>query len=178
MVTDLAVITRSERPGYVEPEPGVDLAALVTETVLSWAERISALGRESDPGAPAVPVRLGPLAAASGPADPPRLTRALEELVAEAVAECPGGGVIEVGSTLVGEGDRRHLDLLIETVRPPGRPGPPVQQVGILRSGLGFEVARRLVAAHDGTVRHDPDWGRTTVRLPIGDEEDLENSDE
>lgn len=164
LVDDLIVLARSERPDFLRPEP-TDLADLVVETFA----KATALGErrwliDQTPEGVAV-------------LDGQRLTQALLQLAANAVAHTQPGDTVALGGAVKGQ----RLELW---VRDGGVGIEPADQAGIFErfargrdaagngrgSGLGLAIVAGIVAAHGGTasVASEPGRGSVfTLDLPL-----------
>lgn len=161
IVDDLVTLAQSERPDFVQLT-----RVQLTDLVVDALAKASALGQRS--------WALGAVAEATITADPQRLTQALLQLAANAVAHTRPGDRIELGSAADEQGvrlwvadtgsgipaadQRRIFDRFARagTARPTG-------------AGLGLAIVVSIAAAHAGTVTVDsePGHGSTfTLRLP------------
>lgn len=144
------------------PQP-LDLAALAQETAAAL-----------DGGA--TPIRVRADAEVVVCADPDRARQALENLIANAVAHSPAGAPVEVTAAVEARaGD--PWGVLTVADRGPGIP-PAVRPrlferfgrgPGSAGLGLGLYLARRIAAAHGGTLTADEDDGagaRFRLALP------------
>jgi two-component system, OmpR family, sensor kinase len=144
LVDDLTLLASSERPDFLRPET-TDLAELTA----SLAVKAQAL----DEG------RFVLTGTATGLAtcDPQRITQAVMQLAANAVAHTPPGTPVEISSAIVGTcAEFRVADR---------GPGIPPQSRGRVferfarldprrtgGTGLGLSIVAAICAAHDGTV--------------------------
>jgi two-component system sensor histidine kinase AtoS len=104
--------------------------------------------------------------------DPVRLRRALENLVKNAVEAMPGGGVLTVKLTRVGE-------EAVISVGDTGKGIPEESLPNVFKpffstkprgTGLGLAIAKQSVEAHGGTIEFESVQGVGTVftvRLPL-----------
>ncbi|MGQ0463870.1 MAG: sensor histidine kinase [Sporichthyaceae bacterium] len=149
LVDDLVVLARAGRPDFLRTTT-VDLGSL-TDDVLDKAR---GLGDRS--------WRCDARAEAAIDADPQRLTQALLQLAANAVAHTEPGAVVAVDSAT--SEDRVSL-----WVRDEGCGVPPGDAARIFDrfqrgegadlhgAGLGLSIVRAIATAHDGTVHLVPD---------------------
>lgn len=172
LIDDLILLARAERPDFVRPRP-TNLTELIMETFVKatgLADRQWSL--DATPDADAV-------------VDGERLTQALLQLAANAVAHTEEGGAIAVGGRVVQTDSR---ELLYLWVRDEG--------VGIARedqqriferfvraapgktreshSGLGLAIVSSIAQAHGGyvTLESSPGRGSTfTLVLPFREDE-------
>lgn len=174
LVDDLVVVNRADRADYVRPVPGVDVAAYIEAFCSAYAEGVL----EQD-GAD-VTVRAGELVpGARATIDEPRLARALDELVENAVAaSAPGSEVVlntEVSTRRDGT-ERVRIDVVDSGRGIPeedrGRVTRPFQRASNdpePGAGLGLAVADGLVRAMDGRLRlrEGPDGVGTIARIEL-----------
>ena len=145
LVDELTLLASSERPDFLRPEPA-DLAAL-TRSLAAKAQALD--GR---------PWVLAGTASDTAVLDPQRITQAVMQLAANAVAHTPPGTVVEIGSAI--KGNRVEF-----TVADHGQGIPaafagrvfdrfarldPHRTVG---TGLGLSIVAAISAAHGGCVR-------------------------
>jgi signal transduction histidine kinase len=145
LVDELTLLASSERPDFLRPQP-TDLAALTA----SLAAKASALD----------PRRFVLTSTATGTSalDPQRVTQAVMQLAANAVAHTPPGTPVEIGSAIAG--------ACVEFQVADHGPGiPPHLRDRVFErfarldarrtegTGLGLSIVRAICAAHDGTVR-------------------------
>ncbi|WP_211217885.1 sensor histidine kinase [Microbacterium luticocti] len=165
LVDDLIMLARSERPGFLLREP-TDLADLVVETLA----KATALG-DRRWSIDAVPIGPDAIALVDGQ----RLTQALVQLAANAVAHTDPGDAIALGGAVA---DGRIRLWVNDT----GCGIPPDEQQHIFErfhrgpdtghghgSGLGLAIVARIAEAHGGTVqvRSAPGEGAAfTIDLP------------
>ncbi|UNK72193.1 HAMP domain-containing sensor histidine kinase [Microbacterium sp. H1-D42] len=162
LVDDLILLARAERPDFLLIDT-VDVADLVVET-LAKGSALAARTWSIDE----IPEGLVQ-------ADGQRLTQALLQLIANAVAHTSDGDPIAIGG-------RIEHDHLLLWVRDGGVGVPHAEQPHIFErftrgssgerrpgSGLGLAIVARIAEAHGGTVRVDsrPGHGATfTLDLP------------
>ena len=163
LADDLRTLTLAEA-GALHPErEPVDVALLVNETV-------EAFRTEAATGDVSLQSRL----AADLPAvnaDPAQLRRVLGNLIANALAHTPPGGMVRVEASGTG-------DAVMLTVRDDGTgiPADLLPRVfdrfakgpGSTGSGLGLAIVRDLVEAHGGTVAAESTEGLgTAIRVTL-----------
>ncbi|WNB87133.1 HAMP domain-containing sensor histidine kinase [Cellulomonas sp. ATA003] len=165
LVNDLLLLSRSERPDFLDRRP-VPVQDLLPEVF----SKVSALADRAWTYDGAVPVEID--------ADPQRLTQALTQLAQNAVQHTAPGDVIALGSSR--DGDRVHI-----WVRDEGEGIAEVDRERIFERfarataqarrsdghGLGLAIVTAVVEAHGGQVRLDSEVGRgSTFRLvlPVG----------
>lgn len=163
IVDDLLLLAKAQRPDFVRPAP-VELADLTVELLA----KARVLGDRD--------WRLGSLAEETVLADGERLTQALTQLTANAVAHTGPGDRIEVGSEVrdgrvllrvsdTGTGvDPAVRERVFERFTRADRPAP---REG---AGLGLAIVASIAEAHGGRVRLDsvPGEGATfTLDLPL-----------
>ena len=163
LADDLRTLTLAEA-GALHPErEPVDVALLVNETV-------EAFRTEAATGDVSLQSRL----AADLPAvnaDPAQLRRVLGNLIANALAHTPPGGMVRVEASGTG-------DAVMLTVRDDGTgiPADLLPRVfdrfakgpGSTGSGLGLAIVRDLVEAHGGTVAAESTEGLgTAIRITL-----------
>ncbi|MDO5499362.1 MAG: HAMP domain-containing sensor histidine kinase, partial [Propionibacteriaceae bacterium] len=171
IVSDLLLLQRVELPGLLEPQPGISLTEFTEILVDLWATRAVELG------APGVTVERGacdPTAHATF--DEPRLARAVDELIANAVSASSDDQIVwlSTGSWADERGQWVHID-----VTDTGRGIPSDERALVLErfasarndpspgTGLGLTIAHRLVVAMGGFLTltgHDGAPG-TTARI-------------
>lgn len=172
LVADLVLLHRVELPGLIEPRPAVALPEFAAILVDLWQTRVVEMGATS------VRVAIGPCdPAVCATLDEPRLARAVDELLANAVRASPVGAVVwlSVGGWHDARGSWAHIDIT-DT----GRGIPGGERVLVLErfgtasndpqpgSGLGLTVADRLVAAMGGTLTLIANEGAgTTARIVL-----------
>src|SRR5215472_631228 len=145
LVDELTLLASSERPDFLCPEPA-DLAALTRSLVVK--------ARALD-GRPWV---LAGRASGTAVLDPQRITQAVMQLAANAVAHTQPGTVVEIGSAITGN----RVEF---TVADHGQ-GIPAALAGRVfdrfarldsrrtdGTGLGLSIVAAIGAAHDGDVR-------------------------
>jgi two-component system, OmpR family, sensor kinase len=163
LVDDLSTLAKTERPDFLHPVP-VDVGSL-TDDVL---DKVRGLGERE--------WVLDERAVERVRADPQRLTQAVAQLAANAVAHTQPGDPIGVGSS-VGDGILRFW------VRDTGTGIPAEELPRIFRrfvrgegrersegSGLGLAIVRAIAEAHGGrvVVLSAPGAGATfTLELPL-----------
>ncbi|HEX9063639.1 MAG TPA: HAMP domain-containing sensor histidine kinase [Streptosporangiaceae bacterium] len=160
MVDDLLLLASSERPDFLHPVP-TDLGRL-TRSLVAKARALD--NRPWSMAGAAEQVVL---------LDRQRVTQAVMQLAANAVAHTPPGTPVEIGSRFTGQAvvfsvaDRgpgipatdRHRVLERFTRLEPGRTGG---------SGLGLAIVAAIAAAHDGHVDiGERDGGGTLVSLTL-----------
>ena len=141
LVDELTLLASSERPDFLCPEPA-DLTAL-TRSLVVKAQALD--------GRPWV-------LAGTAVLDPQRITQAVMQLAANAVAHTPPGTVVEIGSAITGN----RVEF---TVADHG-PGIPAALAGRVfdrfarldsrrtdGTGLGLSIVAAIGAAHGGDVR-------------------------
>jgi two-component system, OmpR family, sensor kinase len=145
LVDELMLLARSERPDFLHPEP-TDLESLTR----SLAAKARALGGR----------RWVLASAAVGTAvlDPQRITQAVMQLAANAVAHTPPGTTVEIGSAIAGD----RVEFTVSD-RGPGIPAGFSERVfdRFARldprrtdgTGLGLSIVAAICAAHGGDVR-------------------------
>lgn len=175
LVDDLLLLARAERTDFLTPEP-VDLAHLTVEIVAKsrpLAERRWTVSR---------------VAPATAVIDGQRVTQALMQLVANAVAHTGPGDGIDVGSAVRGD----HIALWVSDTGPGIAPDDHDRVFERFAtagdddsSGLGLAIVRSIAEAHGGrvTLRSAPGEGATfTVELPtsrlVPDEDGEQDEDE
>jgi two-component system, OmpR family, sensor kinase len=144
LVDELTLLASSERPDFLRPQP-TDLTELTT----SLAVKAMAL----DEGR----FTLTQTAAGTANCDPQRITQAVMQLAANAVAHTPPGTTIEIGSAIAGS----RAEFLVAD-RGPGIPPKSRERVfeRFARldprrtggTGLGLSIVAAIAAAHDGSV--------------------------
>ena len=145
LVDELTLLATSEQPDFLHPEPA-DLGDLTR----SLAVKARALdGR---------PWMLTRAAHAAAILDPQRITQAVMQLAANAVAHTPPGTIVEIGSAIEGT-------MIVITVTDHGPGIPPGQRERVFErfarldtrrtdgTGLGLSIVAAICAAHGGTVR-------------------------
>lgn len=148
LVDELTLLARSERPDFLRPEP-VDIAVLTQ----AMAAKVRALD-----GAGENRFTLTGTATGAAALDPQRITQAVTQLAANAVAHTPPGTPVEIGSAIIG-------DSLEFRVADHGPGIPPCQRDRVFErfarldprrtegTGLGLSIVAAIAAAHGGTVR-------------------------
>jgi two-component system, OmpR family, sensor kinase len=160
LVDDLLLLADAERPDFLRPAP-TDLGSLIRQ--------LAAKARALD-DRPWVPA-----GAAHGRAilDAQRITQAVMQLAANAVAHTPPGTVVELGSAIT--------DSTVEftvTDRGPGIPAAQRRRVfdrfarvesrRTAGTGLGLSIVAAIAAAHGGTVRvQERDGGGAAFCLAV-----------
>jgi signal transduction histidine kinase len=171
LIADLFAFTRLE---YLDEEPRrapVDLAAFLSRLVEGMRPRAETKG---------VRLAIDPGPARTIQADEHLLTRAVENLLDNALRHTPSGGEIRVGWRIAG--DTVAIDV-VDTG--PGIPADDLPRVfdPLYRgegsrnrrtggAGLGLTIARRILVAHGGdlTAANAPDGGAAfTATLPATD---------
>ena len=147
IVDELLLLASSERPDFLHPEP-TDLAQLTSSVV--------AKARALDDR----PWTLTGTARGVAMLDPQRITQALIQLAANAVAHTPPGSAVEIGSQVRGQ-------MIEFTVSDHGPGIPPEARDRVFArfarldprrtdgSGLGLSIVAAIAAAHHGTVSLD-----------------------
>lgn len=145
LVDDLLVIAHAEAGRLELDWARIDFAELVAEVV--EAHRESAAARNVE----LVLIRHGraPLLA-----DPPRLRRLVESIVANAVARAPAGTRVE----LYANADRKSAQLVASG---------PAGELPIPGSGLSIGVARAIAGAHGGSLEVADRGGSTAVTVTV-----------
>ncbi|WP_187366074.1 sensor histidine kinase [Trebonia kvetii] len=148
LVDELALLARSEWPDFLRPEP-TDITALTVA--------LAAKARVLDP-ADDTRITLTGTAAGVAVLDPQRITQAVMQLAANAVAHTPPGTRIEIGSAIAGgRVEFRVADHGIGI--PPEQRDLVFQRFARLDSrrtdgtGLGLSIVAAIAAAHGGSVR-------------------------
>jgi signal transduction histidine kinase len=148
LVDELTLLARSERPDFLRPEP-VDIAVLTR----AMAAKVRALDAADEN-------RFTLTGAAAGEAvlDPQRITQAVMQLAANAVAHTPPGTPVEIGSGIIGN----TLEFRV-TDHGPGI--PPRERDRVFErfarldprrtegTGLGLSIVAAIAAAHGGAVQ-------------------------
>jgi len=145
LVDDLTLLANSERPDFLRPA-SIDVAALT----VSLAAKADAL----DDGR----FVLAETATGTVVLDPQRITQAVMQLAANAVAHTPPGTVVEIGSVITGT----HVEFRVADAGP-GIP-PQFRERVFERfarldarrtegTGLGLSIVAAVCAAHEGSVR-------------------------
>ena len=145
LVDELALLASSERPDFLRPEPA-DLAAL-TRSLAAKAQALD--GR---------PFVLTGVASGMAVLDRQRITQAVMQLAANAVAHTGPGTMVEIGSAVVG--------TRVEFTVADYGPGIPAELAGRVfdrfarldprrtdGTGLGLSIVAAICAAHGGDVR-------------------------
>ena len=145
LVDELTLLARSERPDFLCPEPA-ELAAL-TRSIAAKARALDAR-----------PWVLASTASGTAVLDPQRITQAVMQLVANAVAHTQPGTVVEIASAVTGG----RVEF---TVADHGQ-GIPAASAGRVfdrfarldsrrtdGTGLGLSIVAAIGAAHGGDVR-------------------------
>lgn len=151
IVNDLLLLAKSQQPDFVVPQE-VDLMDLMVDAL----SKASMLGPQN--------WTLDELAEGHVTADGQRLTQALMQLAANAVAHTPTEGTIAFGSRLI-SGPKHNGGTLLVWVRDTGagiaeddqesifsrfrRGTNPKQSSG---AGLGLSIVKSIAEAHGGTV--------------------------
>lgn len=160
MVTELALLTGSEQPGFLQRRPA-GLEPL-TSSVLAKARRLDDR-----------PWSLAGAAQGIALLDPQRITQALMQLAANAAEHTPAGTPVEIGSALVA--DRVEFTVADHG---PGIPDSERQRIfgrfarldtrRTNGTGLGLSIVAAIAAAHGGTVLvDDTPGGGSTFRISI-----------
>ncbi len=144
LVDDLLLLAASERPDFLHPEP-TDLAAL-TRSLLAKARALD--GR---------PWALAGCADVTAVLDPQRVTQAVMQFAANAVAHTPAGSPVELASAIRG----RQVEFTVAD-RGPGIPAADRARVfdrfarldprRTEGTGLGLSIVAAIAAAHGGRV--------------------------
>ncbi|WP_442790602.1 sensor histidine kinase [Nocardia sp. NBC_01329] len=165
LVSDLLMLAKAEQPDFVVRRP-IDIA----QTMLDIESKVQALGER----------RWHLMEVAEGTAwiDVQRVTQAMLQLAANAVAHSADGTTVQLGSRFDGDEQGRTLSLWISD-RGPGvtpedapvifdrfRRGRPADRSGADRrtgAGLGLAIVRAIADAHSGSawVRSVPGDGAT-----------------
>jgi signal transduction histidine kinase len=145
LVDELTLLASSERPDFLRPEP-TDLAALTA----SLTAKANALDARR--------FVLTSTAAGMSTLDSQRVTQAVMQLAANAVAHTPPGSAVEIGSAIAG--------ACVEFEVADHGPGiPPHLRERVFErfarldarrtagTGLGLSIVGAICAAHDGAVR-------------------------
>ena len=158
LVDELTLLARSERPDFLCPEP-VDITALTR----AMAAKVRALD-----GTAANKFTLTGTASGEAILDPQRVTQAVMQLAANAVAHTPPGTPVEISSAITGS----TLEFRVTDYGP----GVPAHQRDRVferfarldprrteGTGLGLSIVAAIAAAHDGAVRVAEPRARTRV---------------
>ena len=187
LADDLSALSRSEAQRLDVTLAATDLAALADKAATRLAPQFTDAG-----------VRLSVEAAAPLPvwADPDRITQVLTNILGNALAATPPGGVVTVratalpglaqvtiadtGAGLAAADLERVFERFYRAPRPPapqeppgqhGQPGQQEQPRRAAGSGIGLTIARNIARAHGGDVTAlsaGPGQGATfTVTLPL-----------
>ena len=160
LVDELHLLARSERPDFLNPAP-----ADLTELTKSLAAKVRSLDSR--------PWVLTQTAQGVAVLDAQRITQAVTQLAANAVAHTPPGTAVELGSTVTGG--------FVEFVVADHGPGiPDAQRLRIFDrfarldprrtdgTGLGLSIVAAIAMAHGGRVSvTGRDGGGTAFRLSI-----------
>ncbi|MGW0178738.1 sensor histidine kinase [Nocardia sp. NPDC003345] len=163
LVSDLLMLAKAEQPDFVVPRP-VDIA----QTMLDIESKVQALGER----------RWHLMEVAEGTAwiDAQRVTQAMLQLAANAVAHTAEGTTVQLGSRFGGEDSARTISLWISDQGPGVRPedapvifdrfrrGPgPRGADRRSGAGLGLAIVRAIADGHHGSawVRSVPGDGAT-----------------
>ncbi len=151
---------------------------LVRQDVRPVAERVVALHESTNPG---VEVTLeAPPEEVEACIDPDQLSRALGNVVANAVEACSEGGRVTVALARSGEEPGRKADRARIDVRDTGKGLDPDQLESIFEpyyttkkggTGLGLAIVMKIITDHGGTIKvsGEPGKGSTfTILLPAG----------
>ena len=148
LVDELTLLARSERPDFLRPEP-VDITALTQ----AMAAKVRALDGTAEN-------KFTLTGTASGEAilDPQRVTQAVMQLAANAVAHTPPGTPVEISSAITGN----TLEFRV-TDYGPGVPAHQRERVferfarldprRTEGTGLGLSIVAAIAGAHGGAVR-------------------------
>jgi signal transduction histidine kinase len=160
LVDDLLLLAEAERPDFLRPAPA-DLGSLT--------RLLAAKARALDDR----PWLLTGVAAGQAVLDEQRITQAVVQLAANAVAHTPPGTVVEFGSAIAG-------NAVEFTVADRGPGIPPAQQRRVFDrfarlesrrnggTGLGLSIVAAIAAAHGGSVRvRERDGGGAAFCLAI-----------
>jgi two-component system, OmpR family, sensor kinase len=160
LVDDLLLLAQAERPDFLRPAP-TDLGSLTRQ--------LAAKARALDDR----PWVLAGAAHGQAVLDAQRITQAVMQLAANAVAHTPPGTVVELGSVITG-----HAVEFTVADRGPGIPAAQRHRVfdrfARLESrrgggtGLGLSIVAAIAAAHGGTVRvQERDGGGAAFCLAV-----------
>jgi two-component system sensor histidine kinase ChvG len=173
LIVEIAEISRLDAELSRARLDAIDVGAMIEALLPHWEERATGSGV----GLVFARPRTGSTIVS---ADEPRLSRALENLVDNAISFSPPGGLVEIAASEAGK-------QVIVTIQDEG-PGVPAdkreaifQRFHSIRpdgeafgrhSGLGLAIVRATLSGHDGSVavedRHDGRSGaRFVVRLPL-----------
>ena len=171
-VSSLVLLNRAGRADFVVPQPA-PADAMVRDAVVRWSD---ALGVGSRPR-----VVMHDVATGTIEVDVPRVDRALDEILSNAVEACRDGGLVEVSSVAsddelvieitdsgVGIPEGEHEMVLERFARASNARQDPMDPAA--GTGLGLSVARAVLEAHGGQVSLAPrSRGGTAVlvRLPL-----------
>lgn len=161
LVDELVLLASSERPDFLYPER-VDLAPL-TRSLLAKARTLDDR-----------PWVLSKTATGAATLDPQRVTQAIMQLAANAVAHTPAGAAVEIGSQISG-------GMVEFTVSDHGPGIPPEARERVFARfarldprrtaglGLGLSIVAAIGAAHGGHVRVESrsDGTEATFRLVV-----------
>lgn len=163
LLNDLQTIATAEAGVLVLHRTGTDLAALIQDTVASFAPGAERNGIDLGTDVTGIPEM---------PLDPMRIRQVLDNLVSNALRYTPAGGSVRIEAV-------RADDTVRVSVRDTGRGMAPEDTARVFErfvksldsggSGLGLAIAKSLVEAHGGTIGAEsaPGMGTTiTFTLP------------
>jgi two-component system OmpR family sensor kinase len=163
LVDELTLLASSERPDFLRLVP-TDLAALTTV--------LAAKARALDP-LDEGRFQLTSTATGTATLDPQRITQAVMQLAANAVAHTPPGTRVDIGSVIAGP----RLEFLVSDSGPGILPQfrdrvfERFARQDMRRgegTGLGLSIVAAISSAHDGTVKlADRTGGGAAFRLSI-----------
>ncbi|HEY7811023.1 MAG TPA: ATP-binding protein [Allosphingosinicella sp.] len=173
LIVEIAEISRLDAELSRARLDDVDVGALIESLLPHWEERAAEAGVHVAFARP----RTGSAVVA---ADEPRLARAIDNLVDNAISFSPPGGLVEIAAA-------EAAGQVIVTVEDEGPGVPPDKREAIFQrfhsirpdgedfgrhSGLGLAIVKATLEGHDGSVavegRHDGRGGaRFVTRLPV-----------
>ncbi|HEX9954954.1 MAG TPA: stimulus-sensing domain-containing protein [Allosphingosinicella sp.] len=173
LIVEIAEISRLDAELSRARLDDVDVGALIESLLPHWEERAAQCGVHVAFARP----RTGSAVVA---ADEPRLARAIDNLVDNAISFSPPGGLVEIAAA-------EAAGQVIVTVEDEGPGVPPDKREAIFQrfhsirpdgedfgrhSGLGLAIVKATLEGHDGSVhvedRHDGRGGaRFVTRLPV-----------